>query len=114
MSDGVPPTPVEVVTAPRLEWRLRQSSVARRALGTVAVVCLALLVVVAAFTLALVSVFGHPVAWSVLGCLFGAPPLAVLALAVALRLRAAVVAGPRWIAVRMVGPRRVVGPDRRT
>ncbi|HTZ10600.1 MAG TPA: hypothetical protein VMB72_16115 [Acidimicrobiales bacterium] len=97
---------------PRLEWRLGRSSLARRALGVVAGVCLVLLAVVAVVTLALVSVFGHPLAWSVLGCLFAAFPLGGLVLATALRLRTAVVAGPRGLAVRVVGPWRVFGPDR--
>ncbi len=80
----------------------------RVALRWVATACLGLLAFVALVTVFFVWAFGHPVAWSVVGCLFAAPPLAALALVVAVGLRAVVAAGPGWIGVRVVGRWRVV------
>jgi len=89
-------------------WRLRRSPLVRAALGWVAKICLAMLAVVFVITLFFVWAFGHPVAWSVIGCLFGALPLAGLVLTVGVGLRAAVVAGPGRIAVRFLGRWRVI------
>ena len=52
--------------------------------------------------------FGHPLAWSVIGCLFAVLPLAGLILAIGVGLRAAVIAGPGRIGVRFLGRWRVV------
>jgi hypothetical protein len=93
---------------PDVVWRLRRSPLVRAALGWVAKVCLAMLGVVAAVTLFFVWAFGHPLAWSVIGCLFAVLPLAGLVLTVGVGLRAAVVAGPGRIAVRFFGRWRVV------
>jgi hypothetical protein len=89
-------------------WRLRRSPLARAMIGWVAKICLAMLAVVAVFTLFFVWAFGHPLAWSVIGCLFAALPLAGLVLAVGIGLRAAVAAGPGRLAVRFFGRWRVV------
>ncbi len=67
-----------------------------------------MLAVVAVITLLFVWAFGHPVAWSVLGCLFAVLPLVGLVLCVGVGLRAAVAAGPGRIAVRFLGRWRVV------
>jgi len=93
---------------PDVVWRLRQSRLVRGALRSIAVACLGMLAVVALFTLFFVWAFGHPVAWSVVGCLFAALPLAGLVLTVGVGLRAAVAAGPRWVAVRILRGWRVV------
>jgi hypothetical protein len=95
-------------------WRLRRSRLARRALGWVAAMCLVALGFVALITLAFVSAFGHPVAWSLVGLGFAIPPLVTLVLVAGVGLRAAVAAGPRWLAVRFVGPWHVVRPPRVT
>ena len=62
-----------------------------------------MLAVVAVITLLFVWAFGHPVAWSVIGCLFAVLPLVGLVLSVGVGLRAAVAAGPGRIAVRFLG-----------
>jgi hypothetical protein len=67
-----------------------------------------MLAVVAAFTLFFVWAFGHPLAWSVVGCLFAALPLTGLLLTIGVGARAAVAAGPRWIGVRLLGRWRVI------
>jgi hypothetical protein len=74
----------------------------------VAKVCMALLAVVFLITVFFVWAFGHPVAWSVIGCLFGALPLAGLIATIGIGLRAAVAAGPGRIAIRFFGRWRVV------
>lgn len=81
---------------------------ARAAIGWVAKTCVVMLVVVAIFTLFFVWAFGHPLAWSVIGCLFAALPLAGLVLALGIGFRAAVAAGPGRLAVRFFGRWRVV------
>jgi hypothetical protein len=81
---------------------------ARAAIGWVAKTCLVMLAVVAIFTLFFVWAFGHPLAWSVIGCLFAALPLAGLVLALGIGFRAAVAAGPGRLAVRFFGRWRVV------
>lgn len=93
---------------PHVVWRLRRSPFARAALGWVARVCLAMLAVVAVITLLFVWAFGHPVAWSVIGCLFAVLPLVGLVLSLGVGLRAAVAAGPGRIAVRFLGRWRVL------
>jgi hypothetical protein len=60
-----------------------------------------MLAVVALITGFFVWVFGHPVAWSVIGCLFAALPLAVLVSAAGVGARGAVGAGPRWVGIRV-------------
>jgi hypothetical protein len=67
-----------------------------------------MLAIVAIFTLFFVWAFGHPLAWSVIGCLFAALPLAGLVLALGIGFRAAVAAGPGRLAVRFFGRWRVV------
>ncbi len=67
-----------------------------------------MLAVVAVITLLFVWAFGHPVAWSVIGCLFAVLPLAGLVLSLGVGLRAAVAAGPGRIAVRFLGRWRVL------
>ncbi len=89
-------------------WRLRRSPLVRTALFWVAKACAAMLAVVFVITLFFVWAFGHPLAWSVIGCLFAVLPLAGLVLTVGVGLRAAVVAGPGRIAVRFFGRWRVV------
>jgi len=89
-------------------WRLRRSPLVRAALGWVAKICVGMLGIVAVVTLFFVWAFGHPVAWSVIGCLFAVVPLAGLVVTVGVGLRAAVVAGPGRIAVRFFGRWRVV------
>jgi hypothetical protein len=81
---------------------------ARAAIGWVAKTCLVMLAIVAVFTLFFVWAFGHPLAWSVIGCLFAALPLAGLVLALGIGFRAAVAAGPGRLAVRFFGRWRVV------
>ncbi len=93
---------------PDAVWRLRRSPLARAALLWVAKICLALLAVVFLITVFFVWAFGHPVAWSVIGCLFGALPLAGLVATIGVGLRAAVTAGPGRIAIRFFGRWRVV------
>jgi hypothetical protein len=93
---------------PDVVWRLRRSPLARAMIGWIAKICLAMLAVVAIFTLFFVWAFGHPLAWSVIGCLFAALPLAGLVVAVGIGLRAAVAAGPGRLAVRFFGRWRVV------
>lgn len=93
---------------PDVVWRLRRSPLVRAALGWVAKICVGMLGVVAVVTLFFVWAFGHPLAWSVIGCLFALVPLAGLVLTVGVGLRAAVVAGPGRIAVRFFGRWRVV------
>ncbi len=93
---------------PDAVWRLRRSPLVRAALLWVAKICAAMLAVVFLITIFFVWAFGHPVAWSVIGCLFAALPLAGLVLAVGVALRAAVVVGPSRIAVRFFGRWRVV------
>jgi hypothetical protein len=93
---------------PDVVWRLRRSPLVRAALGWVAKICVAMLGVVAVMTLFFVWAFGHPLAWSVIGCLFAVLPLAGLVLTIGVGLRAAVVAGPGRIAVRFFGRWRVV------
>jgi len=92
-------------------WRARDAGFARavlRWLGRACAIALAVVFVVTAF---LVWVFGHPLALSIVGCLFAALPLAGLAVTGAVWLRAAVVAGPRWVGVRLVRRWRVVDLD---
>ncbi len=89
-------------------WRLRQADAPRAVLRWLVRGCGAALAVVFLVTVFLVWLVGHPVAMSILGCLFAAVPLAGLVLAVAVWLRAAVAAGPQWIAVRFVRRWRVV------
>jgi hypothetical protein len=89
-------------------WRLRQSLLARAALFWVAKICAAILAVVFLITVFFVWAFGHPVAWSVIGCLFAAVPLTGLVAAIGIGLRAAVTAGPGRIAIRFFGRWRVV------
>jgi len=67
-----------------------------------------MLAVVAIITLLFVWAFGHPLAWSVIGCLFALLPLAGLVLTLGVGLRAAVVAGPGRIGVRFLGRWRIV------
>ena len=93
---------------PDAVWRLRRSPLARAALLWVAKICVALLAVVFLITVFFVWAFGHPVAWSVIGCLFGALPLAGLVVTIGIGLRAAVAAGPGRIAIRFFGRWRVV------
>ncbi len=93
---------------PDAVWRLRQSPFARAALFWIAKICAGLLAVVFLVTLFFVWAFGHPVAWSVIGCLFGALPLAGLVATIGVGLRAAVTAGPGRIAIRFIGRWRVV------
>jgi hypothetical protein len=93
---------------PDAVWRLRRSPLVRAALFWVAKACAAMLAVVFVITVFFVWAFGHPVAWSVIGCLFGALPLAGLVLTIGVGLRAAVVAGPGRIAIRFFGRWRVV------
>jgi hypothetical protein len=64
--------------------------------------------IVAIFTLFFVWAFGHALAWSVIGCLFGAVPLIGLLLTVGVGLRAAVAAGPGWVGVRFLRRWRVI------
>ncbi|MDR3649267.1 MAG: hypothetical protein P4L20_09265 [Acidimicrobiales bacterium] len=101
MTSGVPRRPDAV-------WRLRRSPLVRAALGWVTRVCIGMLAVVAIITLLFVWAFGHPLAWSVIGCLFALLPLAGLLLTVGVGLRAAVVAGPGRIGVRFLGRWRIV------
>jgi hypothetical protein len=89
-------------------WRLRRSPLVRTALFWVVKACVAMLAVVLVITLFFVWAFGHPLAWSIIGCLFALLPLAGLVLTVGVGLRAAVVAGPGRIAVRFFGRWRVV------
>jgi hypothetical protein len=96
------------VRRPDTVWRLRRSPLVRAALGWVTKVCVALLAVVFLITVFFVWAFGHPVAWSVIGCLFAALPLVGLVLALGVGLRAAVAAGPGRVAVRFFGRWRVV------
>ncbi len=100
-TSGVPGRPDAV-------WRLRRSPLVRAALGWVTRVCVGMLAVVAIITLLFVWAFGHPLAWSVIGCLFALLPLAGLVLTVAVGLRAAVVAGPGRVGVRFLGRWRIV------
>jgi len=93
---------------PDVVWPLRRSWLARGVLRTVRTACLGMLAVVAVITLFFVWAFGHPVAWGVIGSLFGVLPLAGLLLSVGLELRAALAAGPRWVAVRFLLRWRVV------
>ena len=93
---------------PDVVWPLRRSWLARGVLRTVRTACLGMLAAVTIITLFLVWAFGHPVPWSVIGSLFGAPPLAGLLLSVGLELRAALATGPRWVAVRFLLRWRVV------
>lgn len=97
-----------VARRPDVVWRLRRSPLVRAALGWVAKICVAMLGVVAVMTLFFVWAFGHPLAWSVIGCLFAVLPLTGLILTIGVGLRAAVVAGPGRIAVRFFGRWRVV------
>jgi hypothetical protein len=87
---------------------MRRSPLVRALVGWVARVTTAMLVVVAAITVFFVWAFGHPVAWSIVGIVFGAAPLAVLLLALGLGLRGAVAAGPQWVGVRFLRRWRVV------
>ena len=80
----------------------------RRIIRSVGLVCGAALAVVALITALLVAVSGHPVAWSVVGFLFAALPLAGLLLVVGVGLRAAVAAGPGWVGIRILRHWRVV------
>jgi hypothetical protein len=89
-------------------WRLRRSPVLRQVLWSIARVCAVLVAVVVLITAGLVELSGHPVAWSVIGFLFAAAPLAGLLGAVAVTLRAAMAAGPGWIGVRFVRRWRVI------
>src|SRR5580692_1129014 len=89
-------------------WKLRRSPLVRAAIGWVAKVCVGMLAVVFVITLFFVWAFGHALAWSIIGCLFAALPLAGLVLALGIGLRAAVAAGPGRIAVRFFGRWRVV------
>jgi hypothetical protein len=89
-------------------WRLRRSPIVRAALFGVAKACTAMLAVVAIFTIFFVWAFGHPVAWSVIGSLFGVVPLTGLILTIGVGLRAAVAAGPSRIGFRLLGRWRVV------
>jgi hypothetical protein len=93
---------------PEVVWPMRRSPLVRAVIGWVARASMAMLVVVAAITLFFVWAFGHPVAWSVVGLLFGAAPLAMLLAAVALGIRGAVAAGPQWVGVRFLGRWRVM------
>ncbi|HVA05088.1 MAG TPA: hypothetical protein VMU64_15235 [Acidimicrobiales bacterium] len=93
---------------PDAMWRLRESPFARAALFWVAKICVGLLAVVFLITVFFVWAFGHPVAWSVIGCLFGALPLAGLIGTIGIGLRAAVTAGPGRIGIRFFGRWRVV------
>ena len=77
-------------------------------LASIVKACVAMLAVVAIVTGFFVWAFGHPVAWSVIGVLFAALPLAGLVLALGVGLRAATAAGPGWLAVRFFGRWRVV------
>jgi hypothetical protein len=67
-----------------------------------------MLAFVALVTTFFVWAFGHPVAWSVVGCLFAAAPLAVLVFAAGVGTRGAVGAGPRWVGIRLFRRWRVV------
>jgi hypothetical protein len=89
-------------------WQLRRTPFIRAGLRFVATACIAMLAVVAFFTLFFVWAFGHPLAWSVLGALFALVPLAGLILASAVAVRAAVATGPGRIAIRFLGAWRVV------
>lgn len=80
----------------------------RQVLFSIARICAVLVAVVVLITAALVEISGHPVAWSVIGFLFAAAPLAGLAGALAVALRAAMAAGPGWIGVRFVRRWRVI------
>jgi len=93
-------------------WPLRRARLARLALRSVALACGAALAVVVLVTVFFVWAFGHALAWSIVGSLFGLLPLLGLALAVTVWLRAAVVAGPRWMGVRILRRWRVVDLDR--
>ena len=93
---------------PDAVWPLRRSPLVRAVLGGVSRVCLVMLAVVALITGFLVWVFGHPVVWSVIGCLFAAIPLAVLVFATGVGVRGAVGAGPRWVGIRIFRRWRVV------
>jgi hypothetical protein len=93
---------------PDAVWRLRQSLLARAALFWVVKICAGILAVVFLITVFLVWAFGHPVAWSVIGCLFAVLPLTGLVAAIGIGLRAAVTAGPGRIAIRFFGRWRVV------
>jgi len=97
-----------VIRSADVVWRLRSAGVARGALRWLGRACVAALCVVVAITAFLVWVSGHPLAWSVVGCLFGALPLAGLLTTVAVWSRAAVAAGPSWVGVRIVRRWRVV------
>ena len=59
-------------------------------------------------TVFFVWAFGHPVAWSVIGLLFAALPLAGLVAAIGVGTRAEVTAGPGRIAIRFFSRWRVV------
>ena len=93
---------------PDVVWRLRRAPLARAAIGWVARICVGMLAVVAVITLLFVWAFGHPLAWSVIGCLFAVLPLVGLVLSFGVGLRAAVAAGPGRIAVRFLGRWRVI------
>src|SRR5271170_447817 len=93
---------------PEVTWRLRRSPVLRQVLWSIARICAVLVAVVVFITAALVELSGHAVAWSVIGFLFAAAPLAGLVGAVAVTLRAAMAAGPGWIGVRIVRRWRVI------
>ena len=67
-----------------------------------------MLAVVLVITVFFVWAFGHPVAWSIVGSLFGAAPLAALLLALGVAARGAIAAGPGWVGVRVVTRWRVI------
>src|SRR5579872_3621813 len=96
------------VRRPEVVWRLRRSWLVRRVIRSVGTVCAVALAVVALITAGLVAVSGHAVAWSVVGFLFAALPLAGLLLVAGVGLRAAVAAGPGWVGVRILRHWRVL------
>ena len=67
-----------------------------------------MLAVVALVTVFFVWAFGHPVAWSVIGCLFAPLPLAGLVLACRCGRPSGGGGGPGWVGVRLFGRWRVV------
>jgi len=89
-------------------WPLRRAGAARALLRWLGRMCGIALAIVFVVTVCFVWAFGHPLAMSVVGCLFAALPLAGLGLAAAVWWRATVAAGPRWIGVRFVRRWRVV------
>lgn len=92
----------------RVVWPLRLSAVARQLMNFVTQLCLAITILVAVITAGLTAVTGHPLLWSLIGLVFAAAPITGLVLALSVRYRAVLAAGPGWIGVRVVRKWRIV------